>query len=321
MTHKKNIALLGLLALQIVLIAYGYWPTRESQEPTAHFLANFNLAQVKKLVITDEEKKSVTLAQEEGKWVVGEERFPANQATIQALVEKLGKLESNRLITASKSSYRRLKVAEDTFVRRLEIELADGASKTLFLGSSPSQKTIHVRLADAQGVYLVNDFSSWEVQAGSDSWWRSKFVDLAALELQALTLVNSEGTIALGRAKEGWHLAGSSEKLASTAVEGLLANIGRLTFSRYLPVESKLPAQKNIASLQLDTATGPLSLLVWAKETGASGGEHPVKASDTSFSATMREGLLSELLAMKQQDLLAPPPGEETAPASPEEQK
>lgn len=331
MNKTKNIALFALLALQVALIAFVYRPGQNTVPAAANLFKNLSPSLLTNLLITNEQGKSVSLLKKDG-WLVGTEGFPADQDKIEALIKKLAGMKSSRLVSQNKSSHARLKVADRDFTRK--IELGQGDSKTtLFLGTSPSAKSIHLRLSDANEVYQVNDLAAWEVQADKESWWQSKYLGQQD-NLTELSISNAAGTLDLvnDSVKKNWHLKASPETaLDSKKVETLLSSLLTINIDSYL-AKDFTPTGKPVATITYRSKDNENTLHVWAKDSAkplpekdpAPGDDTlTIKASSAAFYAQARAYVLKsameasiESLSMKsteetkeveQNDLAAPP--------------
>ncbi|MDD5758365.1 MAG: DUF4340 domain-containing protein [Desulfobulbaceae bacterium] len=293
MNKTKNIALVALLALQIALIAFLYRPGQNTVPAAANLFKTLSPSQLTSLLITDEQGKSVSLLKKDG-WQIGEEGFPADQDKIDALIKKLADMKSSRLVSQNKSSHARLKVADRDFTRK--IELGQGDSKTtFFLGTSPSAKSIHLRLNEANEVYQVNDLAAWEVQADKESWWQTKYLTQKS-NLTELSISNAHGTLDLvnDSAKKTWHLKGSPEAtLDSKKVESMLSSLVNISIDSYM-TKDFAPTDKPVATITYRSKDNENTLQIWDKssakplpEKGQAPGDDNliIKASGSAFYA------------------------------------
>lgn len=239
---RRNIFLVSLLAVQVAIIAYVYRPASQVTSPVVHFFEALDEDQITGLTITDEQANSVVLNKVADDWQVGaEEQYPANAVKVEELLAKLAALESSRLVTRTRASQVRLKVSAEIFSRRIEVRDSRGALRTIYLGTSPSLKTIHVRLEGSNDVYLATGLSSWEASAETSSWWRSDYLNLDPGKVLALEVTNGNGTLALEKGEaEQWYLTQMAASAAGrvpveqAAVTGLLAKITQFSLVDYL---------------------------------------------------------------------------------------
>lgn len=306
MNKTKNTILFVLLALQVALIAFLYRPGQHAAPAAANLFKSLSPDQLTSLMITNEQGKSISLLKKEG-WQVSPGEFPADPTKIEGLIKKLADLKSSRLVSQSTSSHARLKVADGDFNRK--VELGQGEAKTtFFLGTSPSAKSIHLRLSGAKEVYQINDLAAWEVQADKESWWQTKYVSHKSDDLTGLTLSNGAGSIELvhDAAKKSWQLKSAPETtLDPQRLETLLTSLLEITIDSYQAKEFT-PKGQAIATVTYQTKDGESTLQVWAKDPvppspgadkgKAAEGSQVIKSSTSAFYAKVKDYVVKGIL-------------------------
>lgn len=303
---KKNTVLALLLVAQVALIAFLYRPGQNAAPVATDLFPGLSPEKVRGITITDDQGKTLALTNTEG-WQISPEGFPADQTKIDALVKKLAGLKSQRLVSQTTSSHARLKVAEGSFNRK--VELALGADTTVvYLGTSPSSKSIHLRLADAKEVYQVNDLSAWEVATEKENWWQTRYVDQPLDSLTAVTIANAQGTVELvSDGKKGWQLKDKAETtLDSKRVEMVATSVTTMTIASYLPKEFTAKGEP-VATITYQTKDGATTLQIWAKEK-TDDQEQVVKLSSSNWYAKAKEYVVKEAVELKEASLIAKPP-------------
>jgi len=307
--HKKrNIYLAILLVTQLGVLALVLRPARHESVDLGPLLKGFEVEQLTGLTITDGAEQGIGLEKRQGEWVIvpaaGEAAaLPADGDKLQALLTKLAALTRERLVTRTASSHNRLKVGS-LFERQLVLTQGT-ASTTLLLGSAPNYKTIHVRLADEDEVYIGRDLSPWEAPVEKESWWRTAYLNFAPADLQGVELANAKGTIKLGKDAAGqWLLDGLApdRELAPEALQLFLEDVSRLSVLGYEAADYTPADAKPVARLRLTTAKAEITLEVGPKD--ADKGEHVVKASNSPFYATASGFEVKELLERASEDLV-----------------
>lgn len=307
MMNRKNLALLVFLVIQIAVIALLYRPGKKFVEPVGDLLAELTPEMIERIVLTDDQGKSIILAKEKSGWMAGEERYPVTATKIDSLLNKLDRLKSARLVTRTRGSHARLKVGDEVFVRKVELAVKEGDSKVFFFGASPNYKTIHVRSAGDNEVYLAKDLSSWELQADVDSWWENKYINLPSTEIDAVSLNNANGSFSMKRtADEAWELAGNADsKLSREAVQELLDKAGHISLTKYLGKEEKkeygLENPAAILTLRNKDKTCIVKIGPKDKEKNV----HVVKSDQSPFYVQVAPYVVEHLLKKKSEDLLA----------------
>jgi hypothetical protein len=237
MTRIQKI-LAGLLVLQIVVRGVVFWPRPAAGEGGGPLLENFATSDVVAIRIEDQAAEDqVALARGDAGWVLDNgSDYPADETKIIGLLEKLAAMQTNRLVAQTPTSHRRLQVAEDDFVRRIELTLADGKATTLFIGRAPTAQATHVRLAEQDETYLINNLANWEVNATITDWIDSAYVTVDRESVTSLTLENANGTFAFQKEGESWTYSGlpEGETFNETAFNGLLSRVVNLTMTEPL---------------------------------------------------------------------------------------
>ena len=312
--NKKNIILLGVLVVQIVIIAFVYRPGKDVVSPGNDFFAGMSMDEVRQVRITDNEMKTISLTQAGDSWTVGKEGYPGDSQKIESILAKLVNLRSTRLVTRTKSSHNRLKIADGIFSRRVELHTADSSGHVLYFGASPNHKTIHVRLEGEDEVYLVKDISEWELQTDVDSWWQTKIVNIPDTDLTAVSLQNSSGSFSLQKDDAGtWRLEGDETELSSTAVQEFLDKAGHIRLTTYLGREAKEEYGLSEPEAELTLTTGDKTVRLQIGPLNEEENDHVVKADTLEFYVRTATYVLKPLLDWKQEDFIpaAPSPAEE----------
>ncbi|MBN1402609.1 MAG: DUF4340 domain-containing protein, partial [Anaerolineae bacterium] len=210
---RHNRILAGILILQIAVAVVVFWPRAAQGPASAPVFPGLDADQIVGLTISESDGKQLALRKVAGDWVLPEaDDYPANGTKIDPVIEKLVGLETGRLVARTMDSQRRLQVAPDDYVRRLELETADGQRWTVFLGSSPSYGATHFRLDGQSDIYLTDGVSTWELAATPSTWIDASYVDVPLADVRRFVLQNANGALVLTQDAEGaWSLEGLAE--------------------------------------------------------------------------------------------------------------
>jgi hypothetical protein len=226
--NRRNQILSAVLAVQLVLAVVVFWPRSTAAGAEAGpLLENFSPGDVVSLTIKDADGNQVTLAKDADSWVLPEaDNFPVNGDKVSTLLDTIGKLQTNRLVTRTQASQKRLQVADDDFVRLVELKLADGQTHKVYLGSSPSSGATHVRADSQPETYLTGDVRTYDVGASSGTWVDTQYYTVPTTSTLSLTLKNANGEFEFDQASEGqWTLKGlaEDEQFKQSTFDSLLA--------------------------------------------------------------------------------------------------
>lgn len=201
---RTNQILAAVLAVQIVLVAVVFWPRPAASVADGESLfAGLEAEQITQLTISDATGKHVKFAKETGNWVLPEaDDYPCQANKVPEFLEKIFALKTNRLVTQTSTSHKRLKVADADSERRVELELADGTTHRLYLGSSPSYGATHVRAEGQNEVYLAS-LSASDAGVNASIWVDTLYFSVAQDQIVALTLENENGRFEFEKDDDG----------------------------------------------------------------------------------------------------------------------
>lgn len=197
---KKWITILSaLLTLQIALAAglfvnrdrYGAFVTEEK-------MIVYDVKEVDALEIEDGEKRKLVLKRESDVWTIPAiDGFPADKNAVERLLEKLEGLEKGWPVATTSGAAKRFKVADDEFERKLTLSKGESVISSLFVGTSPGLRKVHVRLPGEDEVYSV-ELNTYEMETEREDWIDKSVLslraeDVAGIELPNLTLVRHNG--------------------------------------------------------------------------------------------------------------------------------
>jgi hypothetical protein len=307
---KRNIFLLAILLLQIVLIGYMYRPGKETVAPVVEFFPGIEQDKVSRLIITDNEQDSITLKRGEQGWTIEPDGYPVNGIKVDFLVGKLVSLKSTRLVTRTASSRIRLKVDDEIFEQKIKLLIDDGKSYLIFLGASPGNNTIHVRMEGEDEVFLVKGLSSWEAPTENSAWWENRYVEMAPEELMEVELINSHGSFKITKDKDNtWKNAesGADETVSREKAEEFLRRAGMISLTKYLgrDEDESYGLKTPVAELILQSKQKSISLKIGPKDEETD--NHVVKASDSPFYVHVGSFVIKDILEKRFEDLLDQP--------------
>jgi hypothetical protein len=235
--NRTNQILAAVLAVQIVLVVVDFWPRPASVAGGESLFAGLEAEQITQLTISDASGEQIKLAKEMGKWVLPEaDNYPCTENKVPQFLEKIVALKTNRLVTQTPASHKRLKVADDDFERRIELELADGTTHQLYLGTSPSYGATHVRAEGQNEVYLAS-LSASDAGVSASNWVDTLYFSVTQDQIVALTLENKNGRLEFEKDDAGtWTMKdlAADETLNQNNVKSLATRVSSLQMLRPL---------------------------------------------------------------------------------------
>lgn len=286
--NRTNLILLVVLLAQLALTAVVFWPRTSPTTGNNPILPGVSASEATALTITDESDRSVSFVKEDDLWTLADsDGYPANTDKITETLDKLSAITADRLVTRTPGSHDRLQVAEDNYLRKVDITTPDG-EQTLYLGSSAGASTTHVRAAGHDETYLTNEVATWELDTLASTWIDVAYMRIPKEDITEVTLENANGTFTFVRGQEEanaegtteWTLADATaeEPIASANISTLIDRIANLNLHSVLG-KSEAPEyglSEPLATLTItisDTATGTVgvesgttTLLIGAKD-------------------------------------------------------
>ncbi len=266
MIKRHHIILIVVLVVQLTLGALVLWPRAPEATVSAPLFPDLQMANIATVTVTDAEEGQIALRQEAGEWhIVSADDYPADATRVEEVLGKILGLTTARLVTRTAASHERLQVAADNFAARVELETQAGADYTLYLGSSPTYGSTHVRLEGSDETYMTSDVSAWEVNTSAATWADTTFLSIPLEEISALTLENSNGTFVFSKNSAGeWTMEGlnADETLNQAEVTALARRLAPLYMTKPLGREEQpeygLATPSAVATVEWGESTATL---------------------------------------------------------------
>ncbi|RLC90917.1 MAG: hypothetical protein DRI77_14460 [Chloroflexi bacterium] len=309
---RYNQILAGVLAVQIILSVVVFWPKSLAAVESELAFPDLEAGGIVALTITDGDGNSITLRQVGGSWVLpSADDYPAQADKITPLLAKIAGLTTDRLVTRTDTSHRRLQVAEDDFVRRVDLETADGTQHTFYLGSSPSYGATHFRLDGQDETYLTEDMTTWETDAAASAWVDTVYLQVNQDDVTKMTLENESGTFTFTKDAAGnWTMVGLpvGETLNEEAVTTLLQRATTVNLQAPLGKEERVEYGMDapLAVVTLTTGEEEITLRVGAQD--PSDNSYVVISSQSPYYARVAEFAVAHMVNDARDDFIQSPP-------------
>jgi hypothetical protein len=236
--NRTNRILAGLLVLQLVVAAVILWPRPAPASSSGPLFEGLTADSVTALTVQDDQGNDVYLVKQGDGWVLPQaDDYPVQAERVSQLLDKIVALNTSRLVTQTSDSHKRLQVADDDYLRRVDMETADGKSYTLYVGSSPQARATHVRAGGQDQVYLASDLGSFDVGSQPSFYVSSDYQVLTVADISQVTLQNAYGELTFTKGDEGnWTLPdlAEGETLDQTAVSSLVNRAAAVRLSQPL---------------------------------------------------------------------------------------
>jgi hypothetical protein len=328
MMNRRNQILSVLLVIQIVIGIVVFWPrsTVSGANEAGPLLTGFKAEDLVGLTITDQDGNRIAMKKGADGWVLPEaDDYPVLGENVSSLLEKIGNIQTNRQVTQTESSHKRLKVAGDDFLRLIELDMADNSSHKLYIGSSPRASATHVRIDNQPETYLTGELSSYEANAKAGSWIDTIYYTVPETTTVALTLKNSQGEFEFERDETNqWTMKGLApgETLKADNFQSLLTQATSLRMVAPLgkKEEDWFKLDQPQAIVTLKTEDGQVhTLRIGAKD--EKGGSYVAKWSESLFYVRVAEYTASNFIDKARDEYVELPttPTSEGGPESTEE--
>jgi hypothetical protein len=307
-----NRILASILVIQIILSVFVFWPRSVVTGTSEPLFPDLVADDIVALTITDTDDNSIQLTKVSETWVLLEaDDYPAQADKVTPLLDKIVGLTTGRLVTRTDASHKRLQVAPDDFMRRIDFETEDGVKHTLYLGSSPRYGATHFRVEGQSETYLTSELSIWEAKADAASWVDTAYLSVPQDDVTKVTLENANGTFTLTKDDEGaWTMDGlaADEILDEAKVTDLVRQAASVNMTSPLGKEEKasygMDEPNAVVTLEMDDKT--ITLRVGAQNPGDK--SYIVISSESPYYVQVSEYAVKSLVENTRDDFLQEPP-------------
>jgi len=309
---RHNQILAGILVIQIILGIVVFWPKSAATGASEPLFSDLAADGIVALIIADADGNSIQLKKVSEDWVLPDaDDYPAQADKITPLLDKIVGLTTGRLVTRTDASHKRLQVAPDDFMRRIDVETADGTKRTLYLGSSPRYGTTHFRVDGQSETYLTSELSAWETKAEAGSWVDTAYLSVPQDDVTKMTLENANGTFTFTKDDEGtWTMDGlaADETLDEAKVTSLIQRAATVNMIQPLGKEEQAAygMDEPNAVVTLETGDKTITLRVGAQD--PTDKSYVVISSESPYYVRVSEYSVKSLVEDRRDDFLQAPP-------------
>ncbi len=261
--HKVIKMLLALMVVQAGLIAVT-WSTGTvlNTQDQGDALLSFNEGDIDSLLL-QEGDKTLMLEKKSGQWQTPD-AFPANQAKVNNLLDKLHGLKHGLPIATSSQALQRFKVANDAFERHIRLQSHGKNIAELYVGKGAGARRSHVRNGQQKAVYTAM-IGSYDLPVAVTDWQDKNILQIeqgsvTAIGLEGMSLRLVEDSSTDESNKKHWQLDPvlNNKQLDSQAVDTALQTLHSIRFKKVLGKEKKKEygLDKPVFSMTLTTDKG-----------------------------------------------------------------
>lgn len=225
---KLHFILIAILAFQILIFLSGFL----GGENLARFSSKEPLFSLSDHLIDKIELEAIgskaLLSLKDGKWVLPNlENFPVSEIKVNSLIDGIDALKREWPVGKTKEAQKQFKVSDSTFEKKISFYEKEKLIGTLFIGTSPSFKKVHMRTAGEEETYAI-PFQSYIAVSNEKDWRDRDILKLNSSELSKVTINDFE----LARSGDSWKLADKEggETLNPDRVNALISNLSNISF-------------------------------------------------------------------------------------------
>lgn len=219
----------GLLAIQIALVGFLYWPADKGAVGQRALITGISEGDVQSVSIRslDDEKRvtELTLKATDQGWAIGDTALPADASKIETILRALLTSDAGFPIAQTDAAARRFEVSEDSYQRKLV--LRTGSKEVVaYIGSSPAFRKVHARVNGQPSVFVI-ELNSFDAETDTDAWLDRSL--LAIRDVESLQIGDEQYQINAA----GW-MNSAAEAVDAQAMETLLSGLASLQVSGVL---------------------------------------------------------------------------------------
>jgi hypothetical protein len=222
---RFNQILIGLFALQLVAaVGIEFADQPRSANAAKATLLTVDSNQIDRIVITNSKSKEAVLSKQDGKWLLPDDhKLPANQSLVEKIITSLKNTRSGWPVATTDSSIDRFKVADNDYEIRITLAKGNSPLETLYLGTSPGFRQLHLRRGGEDKVYTVK-LNDYDFPADNKYWLDKTLLqpkqDIAEIKGPDFTIDKQGDT---------WKLAGTDSDVKKDEVKKLVDAVANLS--------------------------------------------------------------------------------------------
>ncbi len=313
---RRNQILTLLLVVQLALVGYLFRPSAGNSGPAGKLLGDLKLTDVTAISVKEKDK-NVKMSKSGDNWVLPDNGdFPVETVKVTDLISKLLTIDTSRLVASNSSSYNRLKVADDDYVKNIELTTSDGKTHSLLIGTSPSARTTNVRVGGSNAVYTTGKIAASDISTDLSGWINTTYVQVPEAQAQHLGIQNASGKLSFTRVNTTtWTLDGltGSEVFNQNNFSTVLTRLGSMQMigpeGKAVKPEYGLEKPSAVISVTYQAPNEQpqgLTLTVGAKD--ADGKNYYAKSSASDFIVKIATFTLDQFVTDTRDRYLQPPP-------------
>ena len=192
MTITKNLKILSIVfGVQLILLAIFY--TKDDDigafKQTEAFLG-LEVSAIDNIQIEDNDHKTFKMILKDGIWISeANQNFPISKSKINEFLTSLTGFKRTWPVAKTETAAKQFELTDAKFEKKITFAKGTTVLKTLYLGTSPSFRKIHAKLAGDKEAYAL-DFNSHDAPITFKDWMDKDFFKQDKDKIKSITLGN-----------------------------------------------------------------------------------------------------------------------------------
>jgi hypothetical protein len=223
--NRFNQLLIAALVVQIIIAGGIYISNQAPAAEQMHMaLLSTDSNTIDRITIDEGDDKHTVLSKVDGIWQLPDyHQLPASRSKVDEILAKLESTHSGWPVATTASSRERFQVADKNYQKKISVGKGDDALQTLYLGTSPGFRQLHVRRAGEDEVYVVK-LNSYEFPSQHTSW-----LDTALLQPGGDITSLQGSDFVLNKQGDGWQLAEGDGEAVKQEIDKLINSLARVS--------------------------------------------------------------------------------------------
>lgn len=325
--NKTQKILAGILLVQFFLAAVVYWPKKAVSGAGEPLFGALSPQEVTGITIEGADQQQVSLTKSGEGWVLSTAGdYPVDAERVTAFLGNVLGITTGRLVTTTEGSLKQLQVSAEKYAGRITLAQKDGASRLLYVGSTPGAGSTHVRLDGQNSVYLTDKIKTYTLGSKVTDWIDTTLLNVAVKDIVRIRLMNANGQYVFtqgGDSTWAWDGLEEGQTLVETKVLGVVNSTS--TLRMVAPVGREVKAEYGLvrpgAELNLEVKESSGAVTLYRLEVGvrSADGSYYAKVSTSDYVVRLSATYAEMLLGLRPADLAsaAPTPAENVVTPTP----
>lgn len=221
---RFNQLLIAALTVQIIIAGAMYYGNQSSTDDFVQTaLLSTDKSEISRIVISNNGNEKTVLNKVNGQWRLPEyHNLPANQNKIASILDKFSDIKTGWPVATTENGRERFEVSEEKYKTKVSLANGDNALESIYLGTSPGFRQLHVRRDNEDEVYAVK-LNSVDFPVKNKDW-----LDKTLLQPKGDIAVLQGPDFAFNKEGDKWKLEHGEGEVIKEEVENLVSALSHL---------------------------------------------------------------------------------------------